>query len=198
VRWGSVLLICVIAAAAAFAVISGTGGKAEADGDDSSAETTQQANYGMAGAPQDVVISREALESTPSAWVLESPESAVRSYLDWISYGYRTAQPAFAEPTMGAEEAVRVDSYNEYNLQKERIIDQELVEITFGEATIDGATATIGTSEVWTYRYVSTTEPGKTIEGPFEARYEGVYTLAQTDAGWVVDSVDIERLDDSQ
>lgn len=193
-----ILLIAAIAVVAAFAVFNGAGSKTSGDGDSSSTETTPQVSYGMAGAPQDVVVSRAALESTPTPWVLETPESAVRSYLDWISYGYRTAQPAFSEPTMSPGEAVRVDSYNEYNLQKQRIIDQSLVSITFGEPTIDDATATISTSEVWTYRYVSTTEPGKTIDGPFEVKYETVYTLIRSDAGWVVDSVAPERIDSSQ
>lgn len=197
-KWGSILLIGVIAVAAALAVVVGTRGTTEGTGDDASAETTPQVSYGMAGPPQDVVVSRAALESTPAPWVLDSPESAVRSYLDWISYGYRTAQPAFSEPTMGAEEAVRIDAYNEYNLQKQRIIDQSLVSITFGEPQVAGAAATITTSEVWTYRYVSISEPGVTIDGPFEARYESTYTLAQADGSWVVESVDVTRLDEAQ
>lgn len=198
VRLWPILLIGAIAAVAAFAVFNGIGGKPEGGGDPGSTETTQQVNYGMAGPPQDVVVSRAAIESTPTPPALESPESAVRSYLDWISYGYRTAQPVFAEPTMSTAESVRIDAYNEYNLQKQRIIDQSLVSITFGDATIDGATATITTSEVWTYRYVSISEPGKTIDGPFEATYNAVYTLVQGDAGWVVDSVAAERVGDSQ
>ena len=197
-RWRTILLVGAIAIVAAAAVYYGINDNADGDGDGSSTETTPQVSYGMAGAPQDVVVSRAALESTPTPWVLESPESAVRSYLDWISYGYRTAQPAFSEPTMSAEEAVRIDSYNEYNLQKERIIDQNLVSITFGEPAIDGTTATISTVEQWTYRYVSITEPGETIDGPFEATYNAVYTLVQGEAGWVVDSVAVERVGDSQ
>lgn len=197
-QWRTILLVGAIAVVAAGAVYYGMSDKADSDGDGSSTETTQQVNYGMAGPPQDVIVSRAALESTPTPWVLDSPESAVRSYLDWISYGYRTAQPAFSEPTMSAEEAVRVDAYNEYNLQKQRIIDQSLVSITFSEPTIDGTTATISTAEQWTYRYVSISEPGKTIDGPHDANYNVVYTLILGDTGWIVDTVTPERTDASE
>lgn len=164
------------------------------------AETTQspQVSYGMAGAPRDVIVSREALESTPTPPSLDTPEDAVRSYLDWVSYGYRVAQPQFAEPTMSETEAVRVDAYNEYNIQKGRILDQTLKSITFGKPSVSATSTTVPAEEHWTYRYVSLTEPGKTIDGPFEVRYDTVYTLVKTDRGWVVDSVKATIRSDSE
>lgn len=192
--------ICLGAIMLAVALVvsgcTGTGG-GDALGDGSS-ETTPGVSYGMAGAPKDVVVSREAIESTPTAPALGTPESAVRSYLDWISYGYRTAQPSFSKPTMSEAEMVRVDAYNEYNVQKDRLINQVLDSITFGEATITGGSATISTDEEWTYWYVSIIEPGRILEGPMKAEYSAVYTLLKTDAGWVVDSVDAERLGESE
>lgn len=185
-------LLCVFMFALAL-ILGGCDGTSGAS-DGSSEETTPSVSYGMAGAPKDVVVSREAIESTPTAPVLDTPESAVRSYLDWISYGYRTAQPGFSKPTMSEAEMVRVDAYNEYNIQKDRLINQTLDSITFGEATITGSSATVSTDEEWTYWYVSITEPGKILEGPMKAEYSAVYNLLKTDTGWVVDSIDAERL----
>ncbi len=175
---------------------SGTdGGDTSTEG---STESTAGVNYGMAGAPKDVVVSREAIESTPTAPVLDTPESAVRSYLDWISYGYRTAQPGFSKPTMSEAEMVRVDAYNEYLIQKDRLINQTLDSVTFGEVKITGAAATLSTDEEWTYWYVSITDPTNILEGPKKAAYSATYKLLKTDAGWVVDSVDAERLGESE
>lgn len=177
---------------------AGCSGAGAEDTSDGSKETTPSVSYGMAGAPKDVVVSREAIESTPTAPVLDTPESAVRSYLDWISYGYRTAQPGFSKPTMSEAEMVRVDAYNEYNIQKDRILNQTLDSVTFGEAKITGESATLSTDEEWTYWYVSITDPAKILEGPKKAAYSATYSLLKTESGWVVDSVDAERLGESE
>jgi len=150
--------------------------------------------YGMAGKPVDVVVSRQAIESTPTAPVLNSPEEAVRSYLAWVSFGYRTARPDVAAATMTEAEQVRVDAYCQYNIQtKGRLIDQQLKSITFETPSGDATTATVLAQEEWSYTYVSISEPGKkpgrVLAGPYTARYESLYTLMKRDAGWLVDSV---------
>ncbi|MHB1451226.1 MAG: hypothetical protein ACYCXR_05270 [Coriobacteriia bacterium] len=193
-----VLLMCGLALTMVFALTGcGDSGTSGASGS-ASEETTSGVSYGMAGAPKNVMVSRAAIESTPTAPVLDTPESAIRSYLDWISYGYRTAQPGFAEPTMSEAEMVRVDAYNEYNIQKDRIIDQSLDSITFGEAKVTSGSATVSTQEAWTYWYVSIEEPGKVLEGPLKAEYSAVYTLVLSDAGWVVDSLSAKRLGEAE
>lgn len=193
-----VLLMCGLALTMVFSLTGcGDSGTSGASGS-ASEETTPGSSYGMAGAPKNVMVSRAAIESTPTAPVLDTPESAIRSYLDWISYGYRTAQPGFAEPTMSEAEMVRVDAYNEYNIQKDRIIDQSLDSITFGEAKVTSGSATVSTQEAWTYWYVSIEEPGKVLEGPLKAEYSAVYTLVLSDAGWVVDSLSAKRLGEAE
>lgn len=187
-----------VLAAALVLTLSGCGGSDAGTSDGASEETTPSVSYGMAGAPKDVMVSREAIESTPTAPVLDTPESAVRSYLDWISYGYRTAQPRFAQPTMTEAEMVRVDAYNEYNIQKDRLINQTLDSVTFGEIEINGSSATVPTEEKWTYWYVSVAEPDTILAGPLKADYNAVYTVVQTDTGWLVDSLDAERLGESE
>ena len=187
-----------VLAAALVLALSGCGGSSTGTSDGASEETTPSVSYGMAGAPKDVMVSREAIESTPTAPVLDTPESAVRSYLDWISYGYRTAQPRFAEPTMTEAEMVRVDAYNEYNIQKDRIINQTLDSVVFGEIEITGSSATVATEEEWTYWYVPVATPNTILSGPFKAEYKAVYTLVKSDSGWLVDSLDAERLGESE
>lgn len=159
-----------------------------------SKEETPAVSYGMAGKPVDVVVSREAMESTPTPPVLDSPEEAVRSYLEWVSFAFRTARPEVAAATMTEAEQVRVDAYCQYNIQnKGSLLDQELKKISFGKPSGNSTTMTVSAREEWSYAYVSISEPGKkpgkVIAGPFTARYDSLYTLVKGKAGWVVDSV---------
>lgn len=148
----------------------------------------------MAGPAQKVYVSRAALASKPQPWVLKTPEAAVKSYLDWTSYAYRIATSDVATPTMSAAEAVRVDSYNQFNLEKSRLIDQTLDSISFGKASAGSTSTLVPTKEKWTYRYVSISSGGKTIGGPYSASYTATYTVVKTAKGWVVDSVKAKAL----
>lgn len=159
-----------------------------------SAEATPAAGAAMAGAVQKVVISKEAINQRPAPWNLSSPESAVGSYLDWISYAYRITESSVATPTMSATQEVRVDSYIQLNLQKSRILDQGLASITFGKPSVVATRALLPATEKWGYRYVSISEVGKTIAGPYLASYETTYTLLKGKSGWVVDSVAVKAL----
>ena len=151
----------------------------------------------MAGPAQTVVISKQAIADKPEPWDLTTPESAVRSYLDWMSYAYRITESSAATPTMSAEQEVRVDSYVQYNLQKSQILDQTLKSITFGKPSVEGTTALLPAKEKWTYRYVSIKEVGKTLAGPFTASYDTTYTVVKNKkGGWVVDTVAVKALGD--
>jgi len=144
----------------------------------------------MAGPAVDVHVTPEALASKPEPAVLTTPESAVRSYLDWTSYAYRIGQSSVATPTMTTYEEVRVDSYVQYNLQQLRLIDQTLKSITFGKPSVGATSTIVPAHEQWTYRYVSIETAGKTIAGPYSAAYDSIYTVAKSKKGtWAVDSV---------
>lgn len=167
--------------------------------DDKPAQTAEQDDrkgYGMGGVDQDIAIMAATIEDEPAPWDLSTPESAVRSYLDWVSYGYRTAESSVASLTQSPYQSVRTDAYVQANLIEERLLDQTLVSITFGEPLIEGDTATIAAEEEWTYRYVSIVEAGKTIGGPYAAKYETVYHLVKSDLGWVVDDIEVTTLGD--
>jgi hypothetical protein len=154
-----------------------------------SANASGAVGQNMAGASQTVIISKQALASKPKPWVLTDPVSAVHSYLDWTTYAYRITESSVATLTMGAKEEVRVDSYIQYNLQQSRILDQTLESITFGKSSTTGTSTLVPATEHWSYRYVSISEVGKTVGGPYTADYQSVYTVVKTKHGWVVDSV---------
>lgn len=187
----AVLLLVV----AALLVTTGcSGGDAEKKSS-GSAEASAPVGANMAGPVQKVVISKQALANKPKPWVLTTPESAVRSYLDWTSYAYRISESAAATRTMSASQEVRVDSYVQLNLQKSRLLDQTLRSITFGKPVVESKRTLLPAEEHWTYRYVSISEVGKTIGGPYEASYDTTYTVVKNGkGGWVVDTVAVEAI----
>jgi len=180
----SVALMCL--ALAGMLALAGCG-TAQTGG--TSSETTATVGANMAGPAQKVVISQATVDARPQPWALTTPESAVRSYLDWISYAYRIATSDVATPTMGADEGVRVDSYIQYNLEQSRLIDQTLGSITFGTASKTATATLLPATEKWSYRYVSISTADKTLSGPFTASYDTTYTLTKTAKGWIVQSV---------
>src|SRR5574340_859099 len=62
----------------------------------------------------------------PAPQDLSTPESAVRSYLDWVSFAYRMANSDIPTATMTPEEGVRVDSYIQLNRTEGKGIEQSL------------------------------------------------------------------------
>jgi hypothetical protein len=127
--------------------------------------------------------------SQPKPWVLTTPEQAVRSYLDWVSYAYRVGSSQVATPVMSGNEGVRIDSYLELNRQQGKRIEQQLTSITLGKQSVEGTHTLVPTHETWTYAYVSLTD-GKQIGQTDHATYDATYTVVSPRQGqWVVDSV---------
>jgi hypothetical protein len=178
---------------ALFAVMlasAGCSNGAQANGNGASSEATASTSAHMAGPAIEVHIPQSAVDNAPAPWDLRTPESAVRSYLAWISYAYRIGQSGVATPTMTAFEEVRVDSYNQFNLEKSRLIDQTLKSITFGTPSVGSTSTLVPAKEQWSYRYVSIDTGNKVISGPYTAKYDSTYTVVKAKNGdWVVDSV---------
>jgi hypothetical protein len=124
----------------------------------------------------------------PRPWVLSTPQSAVRSYLDWTSFAYRLQKASVARPTMSAAEFGRVKDYISYLSGQGRFMDMTLDSITFGAQSVDGSDTLVPAHEHWTYRYASP-RSGKTVAGPYTASYDSTYTVTQPDTDWIVDSV---------
>jgi hypothetical protein len=164
---------------------------------EASTEASAAVGRNMAGAAQKVVISKQAVAAKPEPWDLSDPESAVRSYLDWTSYAYRITESSAATQTMSAEQEVRMDSYVQLNLQKSQILDQQLASIVFGKPSVEGTHTLLPARENWSYRYVSISEVGKTVRGPYKASYDTTYTVIKNQKGnWVVDNVAVQAIGD--
>jgi hypothetical protein len=173
----------------ALLVVTGCSGGTAGSPSGSSVATPTTGSH-MAGPAVDVHVTPEALASEPKPAVQTTPESAVRSYLDWTSYAYRIGQSNVASTTFTTAEEVRVDSYVQYNIQQLRLIDQTLKSITFGKSSVGSTSTLVPAHEQWTYRYVSIETAGKTIAGPYSAAYDSIYTVVKSKKGtWAVDSV---------
>lgn len=156
---------------------------------DVAGETSPTVGAAMAGPVVNVSVSEEALASEPETLDLSTPEAAVRSYLDWTSYAYRTAQSRVALPTMSSFQEVRVDSYVQYNIQQGRLLDQELKSLTVGTPREDAERVHVPVKETWSYTYVSIEDEGKVIGGPYEVSYDATYTVVPQGDDWVVNEV---------
>lgn len=162
---------------------------------DRSTETSEQRRgFGMGGVEQTIAIPASFVRNKPAPWDLSTPERAVRSYLDWISYAYRIGESDVATATQSPYQVVRTDAYIQANLQQERLLDQTLEDISLGKARIEETRALVPARERWSYRYVSIKEPGKTVDGPRTVSYETTYTLTKSEQGWVVHDIEVRRL----
>lgn len=194
-RGGQTRHLCIACAILSLAVLGalllvGCAGRSESPR--GAADSRQGHRTGSA--ERRVVVPSEALTNTPRAHDLQTPGSAVRSYLDWISYGYRIGRSDVASPTMTPTMGDRVEAYIRYNLQNGKLIDQHLDSITFGLVSTETSRAIISAQEKWTYRYVSVTGHKKTVAGPYPASYETTYTLIKAERGWLVDDVAVKNL----
>lgn len=125
----------------------------------------------------------------PAPWDLSTPESAVRSYLDWVSFSYRMANSEIPTATMTPEEGVRVDSYIQLNRMEGKGIEQVLESFEVVSVAEEASSAVLTARESWRYRYFSL-ETLEYLSEDHTASYDTTYTLAPTDAGWVVDTVE--------
>lgn len=124
---------------------------------------------------------------------LATPRSAVRSYLDWVSFSYRMADSGLSSSTMDPYESVRVDAYIELNRQKNRGIEQRLVSFAVRSESREGTAVLVASKEEWRYRYF--TLDGKRYDGASHtASYDATYTVVRQQQGWVVQKVDATPL----
>ena len=125
---------------------------------------------------------------------LVTPESAVASYLDWVTLAFRLANSDLSTPTMTPFEDVRVDSYIELNRQENRAIDQTITVFEIEEVLTQEPTATVSAYEEWRYRYF-TLDTLVWIGEEEEVSFDAIYTvILQPDGRWLVDSVEATEL----
>ena len=129
----------------------------------------------------------------PPAADLSTPEAAVASYLEWVTYAYRTADSDVASHTMTPSEGVRVDAYIELNRQNGTAIEQQLVRFSAPSASSEGTMAVVVASEDWEYRYIAI--DSGSYDGPLEeVSYDATYTLVLDRGTWLVDRVEATPL----
>jgi hypothetical protein len=186
-----VVALCCLAGAVVLTSAGCSAGTVSIPVQGSSSETSGAAGAHMAGPAATVHISEAAIAAMPQALDLKTPESTVRSYLDWTSYAYRIAQSDVASSTMGSKESVRVDSYIQYNIEKKQILDEKLTSLMFGTPSTTPTSVLVPAKEQWTYNYLSINLGNPVVAGPYNASYDSTYTVvkAKSGNGWVVDSV---------
>ncbi|MRS12128.1 MAG: hypothetical protein EG823_03535 [Actinobacteria bacterium] len=133
----------------------------------------------------------------PAQWDLSTPESAVRSYLDWVSFSYRMANSDIPSATMTPEEGVRVDSYIQLNRMEGKGIEQFLESFEVVSVTEEASSAVLVSREAWRYRYFSL-ESLKYLTDGLTASYDATYTLVAEPQGWLVDKVEATAEDEVQ
>lgn len=191
-RFARLIAIVCLAALALAALTGCTQGATPkpAAGAAQGSQAASQTGHAMAGPDVKVFIAKSLIDAKPKAWDLSTPQSAVRSYLDWTTYAYRIATSDAASKTMTPEEEVRVDSYNQYNLENKKLLAQQLLSITFGTPSKTATATLLPAKEQWTYSYLSTASGNKVLGGPYSVGYDSVYTLVKgKDGKWLVASV---------
>jgi hypothetical protein len=121
---------------------------------------------------------------------LATPETAVASYITWVSFAYRVANSDAATHSFTPFEEVRVNSYVELNRQENRAIDQTISAFEISAVEGEEPTATVSAYEEWEYRYF-TLDTIEWSSDPLFASYDTTYTVVlQPDGRWLVDSVE--------
>lgn len=126
----------------------------------------------------------------PAPWDMATPESSVRSYLDWVSFSYRMANSDIPTATMTAEEAVRVDAYIQLNRMEGKGIEQFLDALELTTLSEESSAAVVTAIEVWRYRYFSL-DTLEYVSEEYQASYDATYTLVPGQEGWLVSHVEV-------
>jgi hypothetical protein len=135
-----------------------------------------------------------AAPTLPPGPDLTTPDSAVRSFLDWTSLAYRMANSELASATCTPEWGVHVDSYIQLNRESgAKSLEQVLTKFVKRSESVEGTQATVAAYEEWDYRYFSL-DGQKWITPPYKASYDTTYTLVLDGERWLVDDVSANAL----
>ena len=130
----------------------------------------------------------------PATPRLTTPELAVRSYLDWVTYAYLVADSDVATKTFSPQEEVRVNSYIEYNRQASKRVSQHLVSFSPGARVLVGRKMLLPAHEEWQYSYLDLGST-RSRSPTYTVSYDATYTLIPRSGGtFLVDSVEAKAL----
>lgn len=180
VRWISLVVLMVLAAS----LLAGCEAREGDDVADSAARSQELT-------PGEFPDKKPPAPVEPPPPMLRNPETAVYSYLLWITYAYRVLNSDVATMAFDEWEEVRVNSYVEYNRQEGRAIDQRLVKFEPRTVETKGATATVAAREEWAYRYINIAD--STYSSPrHSVTYDSTYTVVNKEnRGWLVHEVQV-------
>jgi hypothetical protein len=148
--------------------------------------TTQVSSASVvSSAPVGARVSPSVVPPPP---MLARPETAVYSYMLWISYEYRTLKSGAASGTFDPGEGVRIDSYVLKNRQDERAIEQSPTSLVVKSVKATESSATVVALESWAYRYIDI-KTGNYSTPVYQVSYDSTYTLVRRGPDWVVSSV---------
>lgn len=128
----------------------------------------------------------------PPPPMLREPQTAVYSYMLWISYAYRTLNSQITTQAYDPFQEVRVSAYVDYNRQEKQALDQRILVAEVKSAESVGNTATVTMHEEWAYRYIDITT-GKYKTPVTHVTYETTYTVVKQADDWLVNSVEASR-----
>ena len=128
----------------------------------------------------------------PPPPMLRDPQTAVYSYMLWISYAYRTLNSQITTQAYDPYQEVRVSAYVDYNRQEKQALDQRILVAKVKSAESVGSTATVTMHEEWAYRYIDVTT-GKYKSPVTHVTYESTYTVVKLADDWLVNSVEASR-----
>ncbi len=128
----------------------------------------------------------------PPPPMLRDPQTAVYSYMLWISYAYRTLNSQITTQAYDPFQEVRVSAYVDYNRQEKQALDQRILVAKVKSTESVGNTATVAMHEEWAYRYIDITT-GKYKTPVTRVTYESTYTVVKQADNWLVNSVEASR-----
>lgn len=132
----------------------------------------------------------------------ESPEEyavkvAVTKYNNAIIDLYKTVSPEKLNEIALEEESKKVQSYMSIFLAGKRLMEAEYQKIEFREVIVEGDSATVKTSEDWTFRWIHF-KTGEEIEPWTDIHYEMQYDLTLIDGKWMIaKATDIEKAEEA-
>jgi len=119
-----------------------------------------------------------------------TPQEAVETYLEWLTYSYRNMDSEIATPTMTPDLARRVSYYITMNAADGNALNQRLDSFSIKDTEINDTIATVTTEETWTFNYLSL-ETGN-FTTPVVESYRVSYIVLLIDGRWIVQSADAE------
>jgi len=156
----------------------------------SNSDTAAKPSQVPEGVSMDAAVGvRAILPETPAPPMLTRPETAVYSYMVWISHAYVRQDSVLASQTFDPFEEVRVDAYIQFNKEQGKALRQEPTELAVKSVKTVENTSTVVASESWRYRYINA-KTGKYSTPVYTASYDSTYTLVKLDRGWVVHKVE--------